>query len=280
MEHRTLCGTSAVRTVEARGLVTCRSCQRLMASLPDEATWDWARVIEYVASVLVGPAVEAYPVAIVTDEWRLMSCRMHGASTEHCGCAWCAWERRWRGVVDEWERSQSLRPHRRHAHPFGSLAAALTFFARWRRDGASLRSSTGSAGARLEAVARLGVEVQTTQRFDRDSLEVERAGLACDIEDAVRHCLGDEQRRRGLTYEAAFAALLTSVDESLGDAAHPAALGERLELTERAMKALLSSTRRELTVDLAARGIIPEPRSKVGLGREIAARRAELWRAA
>ena len=276
--HRTLCGTSAVRVTETRQLVTCRHCKRMMQGLSDPSDWDWDRVVRYVADVLCGPAVETYPVTIASDEWRMMSCRMHGAALERCGCQWCAWERRWRGAVDDWQRSQSLRPHLRHQHPFGSIAAALSFYARWRRDGASLRSSTGSATARLEAVAKLGVEVQTTQRFDRDSLEVDRAGYAVIIEDCIAEALSDEQRRRGLAAATALAALLSSLDES--DASHPAALAERVGLTERAMRGMLASTRRALTVDLAARGMIPEPRSQAGMGREIAARRAEIGRAA
>jgi hypothetical protein len=279
-EHRTLCGTSAVNVVETRGLVTCLICKRHLESIPDEAAWSWRRVIEYVADVIGGPAVEPYPVAIVADEWRLMSCRMHAAEVQQCACTWCAWERRNRQRVDVWAESNATRPHRRHDFPFGSLAAALSFYARWRRDGASLRSSTGNAGSRLEAVARLGAEVQTTQRFDRDSLEVERAGQACDIEAAVSVALSDEQRRRGLSIEDAYDVLLASTDESLGDSAHPAALAERTGITERAMRQLLAATRRALTVDLAARGLIPEPREQVGLGREIARRRAEMERAA
>lgn len=279
--HRTLCGTSAVKVVETRKLVTCLSCIKLFATLPIESEpVTLLEAMRYAWDVLRGPVVEPYPIAIAPDEWVQMGCVRHGMPMERCGCAWCAWERQYRGRVDEWERSQSLRPHRRYDHPFGSLAAALSFLARWRRDGAMLRSSTGNASARLEAVARLGTEVQTTQRFDRDSLEVERAGFSVTIESALRRALRDEQRLRGLAPDVAEAALLTSVDESLGDEAHPAAMAERLGLTERAMKALLASTRRALTVDLAARGVIPEPRDRAGLRGEIADRRAEIGRAA
>jgi hypothetical protein len=278
-EQRTLCGTFANVVVEQRGAVTCKSCKKLIAKLPPEEM-TWREVVEYVLGSLKGPVVEPYPFAISHDEWVLMSCRMHGAPIERCGCVWCAWHRRHKERMENWYLSQNHRPHRKHEHPFGSLAAALSFFVRWRRDGSSLRSSTGSAGARLEAVARLGAEVQTTQRFDRDSLEVERAGVACDIEAAIGRALADEQMRRGLSVGDAYDALLTSLDESAGDAAHPAALAEFAAMTERAMRSMLAAARRALTVDLAARGIIPEPRERVGLAREIEMRRREIGRAA
>jgi len=244
--HRSLCGWSVERVTDHREAVTCRSCIRRMPGMPaPAATFSWRDVVEYVLGVVAGARVPEYP-ALSRGEWPLMRCRYQGAAIETCGCAYCDWERRYRPRVDEWERSQSLRPHRRYEHPFGSLNAALDFLHRWRTEALGVRSYQGPLQERAAKVEALGgVEVQTTRRFDRDPLEIERAGMAADLQRALDLALADEPP-----------------------------LGE--DATERAHAARETRLRRALTVELAALGIIPLPRDRARLGREIEALRREL----
>lgn len=252
---RTLCGTSSPRWSEASASVTCRLCIRAMP--PEQTPVALEDAWEALCNLLLGPAVAPYP-AITPDEWRLMQCRQYGRELERCPCAWCDWERRYRGQCEQHDLSQQFRPHRRYACPFGSVGAALEHLLRVRRSAAGTRSWQGPLSDRAEQVLRLGTEVQTTQRFDREPLEIRRVDLAIDVERALERCFAEAAERRGLPLEACTALVLASIDS--GEPRTPEAMSETTGLTVRAVKALLAHARRELAVRLAADGLVPEQR--------------------
>ena len=152
-------------------------------------------------------------------------------------------------MLSEWHQSQQLRPHRKHAYPFGSYRAALAFLAVWQRDGASARSHSGSVQARAEETAKLGTAIQTTLRTDRDSLEIRRAELAADVRKCVERAFASAESRRGFSLAWCVLVVLDSVRE------------EPVELEGDALSAQKHG-RRAVQVELAAAELTPMPRSR------------------
>lgn len=255
---------------------------------------DMEEALRTLAHLLAGPPIEAQP-DMTPDLWRRMHCRTAVARGEHsraeesepwshavtaqalrgqCRCEVCCVELDNARAKYDWEVEQDLRPHRKHAHEFGSPRAALELLARYRRVGTSTRSSLGSAQARAEETARLGTAVQTTVRADRESLEVRRVHMAADVERACLRAFAEEQARRGVPAGLCVQVLLDSVT----DGSSSEEWAERLGLTERAVKALVRHGMRQVTVELVCGGYIPEPRASAGLAEAIERRRAELER--
>lgn len=273
-----LCGWLAVTVTHDPEGVTCLRCKALLKkraqSKPrvvsmEEAMRDVLRLIGG-----MGQTLPPKPT-LTPDVWRSMRCRQEGVQVgkPHCYCDLCSWEDETRKARADWLASDQNRPHRVHAHPFGSVRAALELLLRWRQDGASARSSQGGIQSRLTETASLGTQVQTTVRCDRDSLEVRRADMCADIEAACLRAYAEEQSRQGLTPAQCVTILLDGHDpEGKGSAWW----AERLELTERAVKSMVSHGRKVVTVDLVVSGYIPPPRSRDGLDEAIERRRREV----
>lgn len=275
------CGRAAVLLTAHRDEVTCARC-RQFASVQRDIGWDEA--LRALAYLIAGPLCMV--PALTPETWAQMECRKgrKGTPWAHldaerppgrlaCHCPICDAERDGMRARMAWDSEQPNRPHRRHAHPFGSVSAALELLHRWRTDGPGARSAMGSLINRCEETARLGATVQTTQRHDRDDMLIRRADMAADIEAALRRVLRDEQLRRGLTAAQCEAVLLSTVARERVSAEQWA---ERTGLTPRAVRALIAQSRRRVTVELAAIGYVPEPRARDGLDVAIRKRRAEV----
>lgn len=257
-----LCGWTAVDCTEDPREVTCKRCARIWTDRHfrrDRVRITMAEALLDVATVVSGPAVVSYP-PLSPDGWRSMRCRM---GLERCRCEWCLTDEVNANAKAEWEQSQQVRPHRRYEFDFGGVNAALELLARWRRDGPSARSSHGSVQSRAQETARLGTQVQTTRRADRDDLVTRRAIQAADVERACVYAYQEDSARRGLRTSEAISVLLSSVVE---DAPSPDAWAERLGVSVPAIEGVARHGRKQVKVWLAANAYMPEPRAKDGLG--------------
>lgn len=277
---RSLCGRHAVWLAE-NGKHTCRTCSRVhgeRAEFTREIAWE--EVLLSLDMLLRWSRVERYP-AITPELYRSMRCRTQDAITPAgydeaardgvapsryrvCRCEFCEIDARNASEVREMHESQQIRPHRKHAHPFGSYRAALTELLRPR---AGVRSSAGSAAARAEETAKLGTHVQTTLRTDRDSLEIRRIDLAVDVRRCVERAFAEPQSRRGFSLRECVDMLLDTVrDEPRWDA-----IGEdRIAL----VRGVQRHGRKWAQIELAAADMTPEPRG-ARLCSEVERRRRE-----
>lgn len=260
-----ICGWTAVDVTEDPMRVTCKRCARTIEKrvfARDRVRITWDEAIADVLAVIAGPPVERYP-ELTPELWASMRCARGQA---HCRCIFCRIDEDNCGARAAWDHSQQIRPHRRYGHPFGSVNAALESLLRWQRDGASARSSAGSTQARAQETARLGVEVQTTVRADREDLTTRRATQAVDVERAVHRAYAQQSDRRGLGVGDCAAVLLDSVSP---EAIPVERWAERFDVTPNAIRGIIKHGRKWVTVSLAASGYIPEPHARVGLASEI-----------
>ncbi len=238
-----------------------------------------AEALTFFANFIRGPVTDEQP-PLTFDTWRSMRClldqRVPTSEADMltdpacCKCPHCRWQARNGAIVANWRLSCEQRPHRLYAHPFGSVGAALA--STHQPDGAPLRSSMGSLSSRLTEIAALGTAIQTTVRHDRDPAETRRADLTIDVERCVVHACSREDVR-GVVSTGAAIRLVTS---SAQDGYEPEAHAEPLGVSTAAVRGVVSRARKRVTVELAARDLIPEPRARTKLGPEITKRRVEL----
>lgn len=297
---RSLCGRSAVLLGESSD-VTCARCEAAWKRRPGPRGIGWDEAIRAIAHVLAGPPVEPAP-PLTREVWRAMDCRrgevVESAEDVHlepqritprawsdagrpshamrCACPVCEAEAVSLGAATNWEAEQQIRPHRTHAHEFGSRDAALQMLLRWRLDGPGTRSSAGTVIARLTEAARLEANVQTTQRFDREDLPIRRAQQATDVERMLRRAFAEPAERRGLTVEQCVEVVLTTVATERVPIARVA---ERVGLSVSAARALVKHARKVFTIEAAAAGYVPMPRAETGLVALVERRRAEMGEA-
>lgn len=237
-----------------------------------------AEALAFFAAFIRGPVTDEQPP--LRDGWYSMRClrdrRVPTSEvdmlTDHecCRCPHCRWQARNAAIVANWRLSCEQRPHRTYQHAFGSVGAALA--STHRPDGAPSRSRMGSLMARLSEVAMLGTEIQTTSRYDRDPVEIRRTDLTIDVERCVVQACSREDVRGGVSTGAA----IRLVTASAQDGYEPEAHAEPLGISTSAVRGVVSRGRKRVTVELAARDLIPEPRYRVKLDAEISKRRLEL----
>lgn len=272
-----LCGYTAV-VVQAVIEGHPRACKRCLTVKKQRDSHiatrpvGWEEALAEVAHVICGPRTTPFP-PLSPELWRDMRC----LSGRRCLCEVCQIDEANRTAWMAWEAEQQIRPHQRHAYPFGSVNAALELLLRWKQDGSAARSFHGSLMARGKELDDLGTFVQTTRRADREDLVTRRATYAHDVETACRWAFSEEQSRRGLEREQCVTVLLSSVDAT---APTPAQWAERWDVSERAIKALISHGRRAVKTWLAANDYTPSPRSRDGLDEDIRRLRERLGGAA
>lgn len=275
-----LCGGDRRRPISATE-PTCKTCLK-RRGVRHEYTRQvsWEEVLLDLDSLLRWPKVERYPL-ITPESYRAMRCRTADAMTPAtfeleareggqpnryriCRCEFCEADERNALEARKAHESQQIRPHQKHAYPFGSYRAALSFLAAWQRDGASVRSHAGSMQARCSETALLGATIQTTLRTDRDSLEVRRAGLAVDVRRCLERAFADEQGRHGHSLASCMLLMLDSVSDAPVTAEDLGA--ERV--------AVQRHGRRHVQIELAVAELTPWPRAP-RLVAEIERRRRE-----
>lgn len=248
----------AAMLVHHEPAVTCGRCKKKLAKQRVERRpVELEEAFRDLAHVLAGPPVVRYP-SLTRDVMHNAHC-LRGM--DPCHCELCGIDRHNVKAKAEWEADAQLRPHRVHEYDFGSSRAALEMLLRWRQDGPAARSSQGSIQSRAQETARLGAQVQTTQRYDRDSLEIRRAILATDVERACFRAFAEAQACRGLEDHHCVTILLDSVD----------ATGRGVEwwaectgLSESAIKGLISHGMRMAQRYLFEAELIPRPRARRG----------------
>jgi hypothetical protein len=236
-----------------------------------------ADALEWFASVIAGPAVEPYPHPTPADaeEWREMRCRDDG-TTAHCHCRWCTWERKNRPGVDNWNRSQaSHRLQPKHPAAFGSTADAVTQWLGWHTDGHAAQSSLGATLDRGRDNAALGVAPSIARGANRDPRPIYQAGLSVDVERAMVHAYQPEQARQGVPTWGCIRVLCSA--STVPDWT-PESEAESRGVPTASVKAIVRMGKRGVTVELAARGMVPEPMKPRALVQAIRARREELER--
>ena len=217
--------------------------------------------IEYAAGVIAGPVVDALP-RMTPDVWLTMDCvrSESRARRSRCACEWCTWEKRNRGRVEEWRRADALRPGERKPAAFGSDADAVEQLIIAAQDGASAPSYIGGLLERMRDEATLGVRMDRAGGREPASLYL--AGLRADVwRSYVAACSRLEVRQQATARDAIVAAMSYAIGQPVED----------MSLARRA--------RRAVRVELAARDLIPAPRSDL-MRRAAEKRREELLRKA
>ncbi len=221
-----------------------------------------ADALDYLATAIAGPPTE--PLPDLRQEWHRMSCRF---GIGICACKFCCWDAVHRDIVANWEVAQSHRPHQNHLYPYGGLNAALSDVLYRHVDGHRMRSSAGSVAERGRTVSQLGAAVQITRRRG-DPSELRRLDLAIDVDIAAR-----QAARKVATTAAPTAFCLSVLYASVSEARK----GWKVPgMSEAVLRGIEKRARRRLTIELAARDIIPMPRERARLGQEIETRRAEI----
>jgi len=230
-----------------------------------EAPRDWLRALGdalvYAAGVIAGPVVDAFP-RMTPDTWLAMDCARSESAPRRarCACDFCTWEKRNRKRVDDWTRADTLRPQPRKEAPFGSDADAVEKLATHARDGAPAPSYFGPMLSRARDEASLGVRSARPEGASRDPAGLYYAGLRCDVWLAYTVACSPEDVRRGAsTADTVRAAMAFAVGEPVADGS------------------LARRARRAARVELAARGLTPDPPPRAAtMVRAVEARRAVL----
>ena len=260
--QQSLCGWLGVRLDGDARKVTCKRCLAKLEKLRQQGRRihvSWEEAVTDLAYLLAGPPVQVYP-PLTPDLWHSMRC-LEG---RQCHCELCLIDEANKPAKARWEADQDARPHRRYEHEFGGALAALSFLCEWKKYGGAPRSHLGGVTSRLTETAELGAEVQTTIRADRESLETRRAAMAVDVERACFWAYTEEQQRRGLTAAQCVAILLDAMDVEKAErkVSHPEWWAERTELSESAIRRLVSHGVRMVGQRLGEAGYMPEPRQR------------------
>jgi hypothetical protein len=258
------CGRIASKLTDDADAVTCKSCIRLAARLvevedakkPRSVTLE--ELVLSFARALAGPPIRPYP-PLTPALYRTMRCRM---GSGHCSCAFCQIDEGNINPLAAWTEEQQERPHRSYDCDFGSINAALTFAARWRREGPTARASAhGGMMSRAQETMRLGTQVQVTHRSDREALEIRRVAQVHDILRAVEYAFAEQAERRGLPLETCVDVVLAAFDEPAP--LQPEEWAEATGLTPRALRELWLHGRRVAQERLALGEYVPTPRTRV-----------------
>jgi hypothetical protein len=221
-----------------------------------------ADALEYAAGVIAGPVVDAFP-SMTPGTWLAMDCvRSESAARRgRCACDFCTWETRNRKRVDDWRRADAMRPQPQKPRPFGSDADAVEQAVAYARDGASAPSYLGPMLDRTRDEASLGLRMaRSTGSGSRDPAGLYHAGLRVDVWRAYTVACSRDEVRQGATTAAA---IRCAMAYAVGVPCEDAALARR--------------SRRAARVELAARGLIPDPPLRAGrMLAEVEARRAVL----
>jgi hypothetical protein len=239
--------------------VTCRSCWRLAERLREQEEAKKPRSItreELVLSfarAIAGPPIVRYP-ALEPNTYITMRCR---TDSGHCSCVFCRIDEANINARLEWDLEQQDRPHRTYACDFGSFNAAMSHYVGGAR---GLGSALGRMQTRAKELEALGTAVQTTQRHDRDSIEIRDLVKRRDVYLAMKHAFSDEQVRRGLAFDQC---VLVMCGPFWADPVQPEEWADEMGLTPRALRELWLHGRRRAEAWLAAVQYVPEPRVRV-----------------
>jgi hypothetical protein len=258
---RSLCGRSAVWLSSDKA--TCKQCAKLQGSRHDfTRPVSWEEAFTDLGNLLAPRITPSPPVT--PDSWRRMRCRHGEAMTpaqwdmaardgnKHphyriCQCDFCDHDMREAKVRAEHEQSQQVRPHRKHAFPFGSYRAALLHAL---HRPSVLRSSAGSAQARAEETAKLGTAVQTTVRERDPNVRVD---LALDVRRCIERAFADEQSRRSYELHHCVTAMLDLVRD-------PPLYTDEYDAIH-SVRAIQRHGRKHVQIELAIAELTPWPRA-------------------
>lgn len=216
--------------------------------------------LEYAVGVIAGPVVDELP-RMTPDVWLSMDCvrSESRARRSRCACEWCTWERRNRARVDEWRRADALRPGERKPAAFGSDADAVEQLITAATDGVSAPSYLGGLLDRMRDEATLGVRMDCAQGREPASLYL--AGLRADVWRSYETACSRPEVRQGASVRDA---IVAAMSYAIGRPTRDMSLARR--------------ARRAVRVELAARDLIPQPRTDL-MRRAAEKRREEMMRA-
>lgn len=274
------CGWLDVDTTTDITAVTCGSCRQHLRTGAKPATARSritgtigsselnAELLQAVAAVLqpkAGP-----PPRLTPALWDASCVR----ATRRCGsCELCAWERE----AERWAFSAPWLKQHRVRRPSGapawrSLAAALVALADWEHHD---RSGPSAMGPMLERIARGAVGDGGASRPEDPLLR--RAGELVRVRQALEEAYEGGAELAAvpegppvvLSRAECMRVLLMRTAGVLEAVPTYEELSAQLRVTRGELRALVRRGRRYLTVDLAARGLIPPPHSRAGLAEAI-----------
>lgn len=191
-------------------------------------------------------------------------------------CEQCSWEmdvERWHQARNTHERARDGQLREEQPTTFRRLDQALQAFVDWERHNRWSASAQGQIQDRLEQGATHG-QAGTNYRRDREDPFLRRATDVIEVQQAVAHAF--EGNRWGLEARECVAMLVARVGHIRETLPKYEEMELRFKLPAELIKSIVRHGRRGITVELAARGVIPMPQAALGLHYDVDCRRREL----
>lgn len=287
--RQALCGFIDVDTTNDPTEVTCEVCRRRLRSAVPKSNGARGRgymaeseLSEVLADAVraAGMAPSAGPPPVMTAPLWEASCR--GGIVRRCGsCVICVWEReaeKW-WAVSPWNRKhQARRPAGAPAWP--SLTAALLALVDWEHHARQAPSALGPVLERLKAGAHSdGGANRPEDPMLRRAAEMVRVRQALEgayPEAGLKAHALDGGTAILLTRAMCMRVLLLRTEGVLPVMPTYDELAVEMVVHVGDLKAVVRNGRRNVTVELAARGLIPMPKPTLGLAELIEAARSKL----
>jgi hypothetical protein len=263
-----LCGWPTNETTTHADEVTCKSCIALMRARGTrriDHSAVQARLVEaFRASSL--PSASSPPM-LNASVWPA-TCK--GGEQRCHECVLCEWER----DVERWSSVSMWNPTNRNKKPAGapkwaSLAAALTALCEWERHGRTAPSATGGILACIER----GYMEGGSSKGDDPLLH--SAGELVRVRQALELAYPDNDHW-GLTAGQCMAVLCARTPGAVVAMPSYEELSARTGVSVGGLKAVVKRGRLVVSIELAARGLIPEPPTAAGMFEQIAQLRERL----
>jgi hypothetical protein len=278
-----LCGWTAVEVTDDLTLVTCAVCKKRRQQATEErqekrmprgaalSGRDLLLFLQHAAAALLAP-MAGPPPRLDPALWA-SSCR--GGEHRRCGsCELCRWERE----AEKWAHQEPWRKRHRVRRPLGmptwpSLASALIALAEWEHHN---RFGPSAMGPMLERLRRGAIGDGGGNRPDDPLLA--RAAEMVPVREAleVAYPIG---RHEVLSQSQCIAALMARTQGVLDKVPPYGELAAELGIALGDLQALVRAGRRVVTIELAARDLIPMPRPTLGMAEAIESARVRYERA-
>lgn len=218
---------------------------------------------------------KAPPPPTMTPEIWARSCVKRG---RRCGsCDLCTWEREaelWHQQSEVYQRAlRASLPYAEQPTIFRRVDQALIAYRDWEMHNRWSPSAMGPLMDRLEQGATHG-QAGTSYSRDKEDPFLRRATDVIEVQQAVAHAF--EGNRWGLEARECIAMLVARVGHVRETLPKYEEMELRFKLPAELIKSIVRHGRRGITVELAARGVIPMPAAGLGLHYDVDVRRREL----
>lgn len=249
---------------------TCKSCKAVMRALASEARKEReASLPKRIADAFAASSIPcaSSPPMLDASVWPA-TCK--GGERRCHECVLCEWERdaeRWSSVSMWTPTSKVKKPA--GAPKWPSLNAAIVALCEWERHG---RVAPSASGGILACIERGYMEGGSNKSGDP---LLERAGELVRVRLALQAAYPDNDHW-GLTSGQCMAVLAARTPGAFAEMPTYESMSERLLVSVGGLKAVVKRGRMVVTVELAARGLIPMPSKESGLFEGIEALRGRM----